>query len=87
MWFYQDTTRGKGLVWFHGLQVAVRRAFRVSKENPDEPVLWVDLGPSGNKSVSELKQRYGFKATTMWGSDECASYKGHFRDVPAYTDL
>ena len=88
MWFYQDTeAKGKSLIWFHGLQVAVRRALHVTKSRPDAPVSWVDLGPSGNKNVSELKERYGFKSTVEWGSELCASYNGEFRDVPLYTDI
>jgi hypothetical protein len=35
MWFYQDVgRRGKGLVWFHGLQVAVKRALLVTRYLP-----------------------------------------------------
>lgn len=44
-----------------------------------EGVRWLDLGPSGNPAVAQLKAKYGFTNTDGWRS--MCDYSGDFKEV------
>jgi len=69
-WFYADQQAARRYVWFHAVHSMVSRAIE------DPTVDFVDLGPSGSDTFSELKQRYGFVTVADWS--RVADYSGPF---------
>lgn len=88
MWFYQNVDMSKKLIWFHSLKIAVQRATYLSKQNPENPVLYVDVGPSLSAAVRKTKEDYGFVYRKDWGpGGKCATYHGYFRKLPYVNDI
>ena len=75
MWFYQRSDHSKSGIWFHQIKVALQRAILLKPA-----VKFVDIGPSrAGTSVSELKDRFGFKSLANWA--EVCDYSGDFIDL------
>jgi len=82
-WFYMRPEGSQGLIWFHAVRTAVERA--TAAQN----IQWVDLGPSNDPLILELKTRCGFQHTDQWRTgciDGAAyNYTGKFA-APAPVD-
>eukprot|EP00945_MAST-04E_sp_MAST-4E-sp1_P007898 g7898.t1 len=76
MWFYQtkEASAGKYFIWFKSLDLAVSRSFRTTG------VEFVDLGPSLNKNVIEIKEKFGFQNRLDW-KNVCGYNDGPFREI------
>ena len=73
MWFYQKTKYCKSSIWFHALKYAVNRVTN------DNTLRYIDLGPSYNDQVRDLKTKFGFEHIGNW-RDIC-DYSGDFRSL------
>eukprot|EP01084_Bolivina_argentea_P114507 203828_1 len=73
MWFYQKSKYSKSSIWFHALKYAVNHVVN------DETLRYIDLGPSYNKQVQNLKTKFGFEHSNEWR--EICSYSGDFRSL------
>lgn len=70
MWFYQRPSHSQCMIWFHGVRLSLLRAFAMKLN-------FVDLGPSLDTSVAELKAKFGFIHTNEWPT--MCDYSGPFR--------
>ena len=73
MWFYQKTKYKKSSIWFHALKYAVDYVL------DDASLRFIDLGPSYNEAVKEMKSKFGFQHLALWR--EHCDYSGDLRTV------
>jgi len=71
MWFYQKSEVSKCLIWFYHVQKAIARAISTPG------VKYVDLGPSINSKVKEMKETMNFEELLNW--KEVCDYSGSFK--------
>ena len=79
MWFYQRPVHSHCMVWFHSVRTSLMRAMIMR-------LCYVDLGPSNDTQVAELKAKFGFAYVEDW--DSICDYDGSFRhDIPPVDEV
>ena len=73
MWFYQKTKYSKCSIWFHSVKYAINHVLN------DDSLQYIDLGPSQNEQVIDLKSKFGFKDSKQWR--EICDYSGDCRTL------
>mmetsp|Transcript_11015 Transcript_11015/g.17886 ORF Transcript_11015/g.17886 Transcript_11015/m.17886 type:complete len:325 (+) Transcript_11015:88-1062(+) len=75
MWFYQRAEVSRYQIWFHSLRANVQRGLTMHE------ICTVDAGPSGNKDITRLKEKFGFETVKDWRNN--SDYKGEYvRQLP-----
>ncbi|KAK3239645.1 hypothetical protein CYMTET_50438 [Cymbomonas tetramitiformis] len=73
MWFYQKAEYSRCGIWFHSIKTAVERGIRLQEVN------FVDVGPSYNGGVADMKEKYGFQNSSNWR--EMCQYDGPYLEI------
>jgi hypothetical protein len=79
MWFYQRERVSNCCIWFHSLRRSVERLCTFNENCTSNRLRWLDLGPSYNSQVADVKLQYGFKKTEDWPA--LCNYSGDWIDI------